>query len=139
MIGKTDLVEAKLKQYFYSIKELDELKLELVALETKMGAKSPKFDSSPSGYSVPRDEKLLAYSRKKTELDEKILAKTNESNVYYNVLHLYELDEQDIMFLSLLYKEKLSGDEIASRMCYTNRMYVSRKQKSLLEKLSKYF
>ena len=138
MIGKKELVISNLYRYFYALSKIEELELELERLDTSMGVKSPKFDSSPSGYSGTHDEKLLNYSIKKQKLDDELKGWKVDSQTYYNVLRLFELEENDIKFLTLMYKDKLSGDEIANKMYFTNRMYVSRKKDALLEKLSKY-
>lgn len=138
MIGKKELAISNLYRYFYAESKVDELKLELERLERTVGVKSPKFDSSPSGYSGTRDEKLLNYSIKKSKLDDEIKGWKVESQTYYNVLHLFELNEEDMRFLSYLYKDKYSGEKVAELMPYTDRKYVHRKRDSLLEKLSKY-
>lgn len=138
MINSTDLVKSNLIRYFYAVSKREKAELDLLALETSMGAKSPKFDSEVVGYSGTKDEKLLNYSIKKQKLDNEIKSWYNESQVYFNILHLFELEDKDIEFLSYIYKDKLNGDEIARKLFYTDRKYVSRKHNSLLERLSKF-
>lgn len=138
MINSVDLVKSNLIRYFYAVSKREKAELDLLALDTSMGAKSPKFDNSPVGYSGTKDEKLVNYSIKKQKLDDEIKSWYNESQVYFNILHLFELEDKDIEFLSYIYKDKLSGDEIAKKLFYSDRKYVSRKHNALLEKLSKY-
>lgn len=138
MIGKKELVISNLYRYFYAITEREKVEQKLIVLERSVDVRSPKFDSEPVGYSLPRDNKLAEYSRKKSKLEDEIKSWESESQVYYNILHLYELEESDIEFLSLLYKEKLKYEEIAKRLFYTDKSYVSRKKENLLERLSKY-
>lgn len=138
MVGKKELVISNLYRYFYAERKLEEARLELEALDTSMGMKSPKLDKSPSGYSGTKDEKLLNYSIKKSEIDKEIRGWQSEVQTYYNVLHLYELDQLEIKFLSLMYKEKLSGQRIAEVMYFTNRQYVNRKRDTILERLARY-
>lgn len=138
MIGKKELAISNLYRYFYAISEKEKVELKLEELETSVGYKSPNFSGEVVGYSGTKDEKLLRYSIKKGELEKEKDKWVKESEVYYYVLHLYELTEEDMKFLKLKYQCKLSGEEISKQMPYTNRMYVKRKDEKLLERLSKF-
>lgn len=137
MISTTDLVVSNLIRYFFAVKKLDEAKLKLTALDTTMEAHSPNL-SGEHGYNGTKDQKLLEYSIKRKELEDEIKGWDSECHMYYNILHLYELSENDIEFLSLKYKDKLSNVQIAKKMFYTNEKYAWRKNEAILEKLSKY-
>ena len=134
---KKDLVVSNLIRYFYAESRCDEIRLKIIALNQTMGVHSPNF-SGEHGYTGTKDQKLLDYSVKKAKLDDELKGWENEKMVYYNVLHLNEIVDEDIKFLSLIYKDKIKYEEVAKRCFFTDKSYVSRKKETLLEKLSRY-
>lgn len=134
---KTDLVISNLIRYFYAVSKVDEIKLKIEALDQTMGVHSPSI-SDEHGYSGTRDEKLLNYSVKRSNLEEELKKWKSEKELYYIILHLEELDDIDNKMLEYLYKDKLPYEKIAKLVPFTNKAYVSRKKDSILEKLSKF-
>lgn len=137
MISKTDLVKSNLIRYFWADKKVDEINLRLEALKQTMMAHSPNLNAI-HGYSGTKDERLLDYSVKKGKLDNELKGWTEERQSYFFICHLNELDEEDIKFLSYLYKDQLKYDEVATKCYYTDKSYVSRKHNTLLDKLSEF-
>lgn len=137
MVEKSDLVVSNLIRYFNAQQCLENAKNKLLEIERQVGVKSPNLEAI-HGYNGTRDEQLLRFSIEKQKVDAEIVGWTTETNVYYNVLHLFELEENDIKMLEYIYKDKLKYDEIARKMYYTDKSYVSRKKDNILEKLAKY-
>lgn len=137
MITDKDLVHANLIHYFKAVCELDTCKNRLEELKQRVGVHSPSLDAL-HGFSKTRDQKLTDYSNEVAKLQDEMKGWEHDRLIYWNVLHLNELDEQDLKFLSLRYKDKLNYDQISKAMYYSSKQHAHRKDNALLDKLSRF-
>lgn len=137
MINKQDLVVSNLIRYFYAIDKIEECTFKLIELKQTVSVHSPNFTDT-HGYNGTRDNKLVSYSEKKEEIEKEIENWISERDMYYNVLHLDKISKNDIMFLSLVIKDKIKYNEIARKLYFTDKSYVCRKKDKLLNLLSNY-
>lgn len=136
MISKVDVVESELKRMFFYKQEVVKLTNEIDKITHQMvGLKSPNLTDS-HGSPEDRQHKLIRLGEKLIPLEKAKVEKEILYKSIWNQLRLYEMHNDDLLFLELVYKDKVKGDEIAENFGYTDRMYVSRKKRNILERLS---
>lgn len=137
MIEKTKIVESLLTEMFYYEQEMEKAmqELELIFHEMK-GLKSPNL-TGIHGTPEDRQHKLIRLGEKASGFESKRDAYKIQYMNIFQKLRLYQLEEWDMDFIEMLYKNRMTCEEVARKYGYSNRKYVSRKRIKLIEKISK--
>lgn len=136
MIRKSHIVESLLTQMYYYQQETEAAIQHIEDIYHDMkGLRSPNLTDV---HSAPEDRqhKLIRLGEKVSQLELKKRQYDIQYKNIYQLLRLHKLEEQELRFLELLYRERLTCDEVAETYGYNNRKYVSRKRIKLLEKIS---
>lgn len=136
MISKTHIVESLLTQMFYYQQESKTLIQHIESIYHEMkGLKSPNL-TDVHGSPEDRQHKLIRLGEKIRLLELKKRQYDIQYKNIFQLLHLFDVDEQDMKILELLYKERQTCDEVALNYGYNNGKYVSRKRVKLLKKIA---
>lgn len=138
MINQKDLALANLIIYYYDLQMIDELNNKKVEIARSVGVKSPNL-TDVHGYGGTRDEQLLRYSSKVSDLDKDIAYYENDSMVRSLKLHLDNLEKDELKLLENIIRHKKTYEKVAEEMYYNDKSYVKRKRDSVLEKIGKHF
>lgn len=121
---------------FYYQQEYEKAVQEIALIYSDMsGLRSPNL-TDVRGTPEDRQHKLIRLGDKIKKLEVKRDANDIQFKSIHQKLHLYEINEDDYRFLTLLYKDRMTCDEVAMKYGYNNGKYVSRKRIKLLDKIS---
>lgn len=136
---KVEFIDGLLKQYFYHKDRYTKLVSEIDdTWHTFTGMHSPNLNGIPS---TPEDKghKILRIGEDKIKpLEIERDKEKFEMDILYQKLRLMTLDEIEYQILELIYRYKYRLDDIAIKVGYADKSVVCRKQKKIIEEISKY-